>query len=460
MQAACEQGLHDADQRDFAIVSVTSDAPVRLLHLHSTFAPGGKERRAVRLMNAFGPKVHHAIVSAIPEETGAAAEIDRSIPVTWPRKFPALKGSPTPGRLKLIAEAMRGYDLVLTYNWGAMDAVMAHTLFGQMLDLPPLIHHEDGFSDDERVRLSRRRNWYRRIGLGRARALVVPSETLEEIALTAWAQPIGRVRRIPNGIDTAAFAGEPRPDALPGLVKRPGEFWIGTMAGLRSVKNLTALVRASAPLPEFCHLVIVGEGPERDAIRAEAERLGVEHRIHLPGFAAQPERYVGLFDVFSLSSHSEQFPISLVEAMAAYKLNKLHLHLADDEGWRIEIPALPELAEIRIDKTLVLALPVTLPGAAWAWLAEGSVGRPELHPSTWWAFGYVALFSSWLGFFAWYAALARDPMRVSQLQLLQPFAAMALSAWLLGENVSPWAPVFAIGVAVSVWVGQRMIQPR
>lgn len=109
---------------------------------------------------------------------------------------------------------------------------------------------------------------------------------------------------------------------------------------------------------------------------------------------------------------------------------------------------------------LVLALPVTLPGAAWAWLAEGSVGRPELHPSTWWAFGYVALFSSWLGFFAWYAALARDPMRVSQLQLLQPFAAMALSACLLGERISPWAPVFAIGVAVSVWVGQRMIQPR
>src|SRR3546814_16718270 len=32
--------------------------------------------------------------------------------------------------------------------------------------------------------------------------------------------------------------------------------------------------------------------------------------------------------------------------MAAYKLNKLHLHLAEDEGWRIEIPALPELAEI------------------------------------------------------------------------------------------------------------------
>jgi hexosaminidase len=44
--------------------------------------------------------------------------------------------------------------------------------------------------------------------------------------------------------------------------------------------------------------------------------------------------------------HSRDEILKLVEAMAAYKLNKLHLHLADDEGWRIEIPALPELAEI------------------------------------------------------------------------------------------------------------------
>src|SRR5690606_16470985 len=37
----------------------------------------------------------------------------------------------------------------------------------------------------------------------------------------------------------------------------------------------------------------------------------------LPGFIAEPAKAVGLFDVFALSSHSEQFPISLVEAMAA-----------------------------------------------------------------------------------------------------------------------------------------------
>ena len=42
--------------------------PVRILHLHSTFALGGKEARAVRLMNAWGPRATHTIVSAMPDE--------------------------------------------------------------------------------------------------------------------------------------------------------------------------------------------------------------------------------------------------------------------------------------------------------------------------------------------------------------------------------------------------------
>ena len=289
----------------------------RILHLHSTFSAGGKELRSVRLINAFGARAQHAIVSGVPEHMEAAQHIARGISVTYPRDFPSLRGKPTPGRLQKLARAMAGYDLILTYNWGAMDAVMAHTLFGEFHRLPPLIHHEDGFNDDEAARLKSSRNWYRRIALGRASGLVVPSETLEGIALEAWQQPIGRVRRIANGIDTGKFAGKCRPDALRGLIKRKGEYWLGTLAGLRAVKNLPRLVRAFAPLPEEWQLVIVGEGPEKTAIRDEAEGLGVGHRVHLPGFAPDPARFAGLFDLFALSSDSEQAPISLIEAMAA-----------------------------------------------------------------------------------------------------------------------------------------------
>src|SRR5690606_545798 len=68
---------------------------------------------------------------------------------------------------------------------------------------------------------------------------------------------------------------------------------------------------------EEWQLVIAGEGPEREAILAEAARCGIEHRVHLPGFVADPARAAALFDLFALSSHSEQAPISVIEAMAA-----------------------------------------------------------------------------------------------------------------------------------------------
>ena len=288
----------------------------KILHLHSTFDTGGKELRNVRLINEWGKQVDHAIVSGDLEKRGAAALISKKARVSWP-KFPSLQGKPMPGRLAALARAMTGYDLVCTYNWGAIDAVMAHTIFADAFKLPPLVHHEDGFNEDEVKKLKRRRNWYRKIALGRTAALVVPSATLEDIALNVWDQPRTRVRRIPNGIDTRAYAAPPKRDILPGLIKHKDEFWIGTLAGLRQVKQLDVLVRAMDRLPSEWQLVIAGEGPEREALLAEAERMGVEDRVHLPGFVAQPAKLVGLFDIFALSSHSEQFPISVVEAMAA-----------------------------------------------------------------------------------------------------------------------------------------------
>ena len=290
---------------------------MRVLHLHSSFHAGGKELRVAKLINAFGPGIEHTIVSAEPGSRGAAAAIDPAMSVRYPADFPALKGVPTPGRLRKIAAAMQGFDLLLTYNWGAMDAAMAHAVFARHMRLAPLVHHEDGFNQDEIDRLKSARNWYRRIALNGASALIVPSRRLQAIALSAWQQPAARVRRIVNGIDTAAYAHKAKPNTLPRVLKRPGELWLGTLAGLRPVKRLDRLVRAFAGLPEPWQLVILGEGPEHEAIRAEALRLGVAHRVHLPGFVADPAKAIGLFDLFALSSDSEQFPISVIEAMAA-----------------------------------------------------------------------------------------------------------------------------------------------
>ncbi|WP_397577530.1 glycosyltransferase family 4 protein [Sphingorhabdus sp.] len=293
-------------------------AAVRILHLHSSFNLGGQESRTVRLMNHFGDQAEHTVLSAVDDAFGAAEAIDRRVKVAFPKDAaPSLKGMPAIGRYRQLAQYMKKFHLVLTYNWGAMDGVMAHTLFTRSMNLPPLIHHEDGFSDDEIDRLKKRRNWFRTIALQRSNALVVPSKTLEHIARTIWHQPLDKICRFPNGIDTNHFNRRPQRGSFPGFQKRNGEIVVGTIAGLRTIKNLPRLVRAVAAAGSNVRLAIVGDGPERGAIMGEAERLGIADRVMMPGVLRDPARYIRLFDIFALSSDSEQYPISVIEAMTS-----------------------------------------------------------------------------------------------------------------------------------------------
>jgi glycosyltransferase involved in cell wall biosynthesis len=291
--------------------------PVRILHLHSSFDLGGKEARAVRLMNAFGDRARHVIVSGVPGALGARDAIAPGIAYEIAQDPPPLTGRPSVARYEAIARFMRRFDLVLTYNWGAIDGVMARRVFGK--GMPPVIHHEDGFNDDEANGLNPMRNAYRRLALAAAHRLVVPSHTLARIATRAWKQPASRVARISNGIPVDRYAtAKPRANAIPGFKRRPGEVVIGAIAGLRPVKDLALLVRATGGVVGArTRLVIAGEGPERAAIVQAAELMGMGDQVHLPGFLPEPHRYIGLFDIFALSSRSEQQPISVMEAMAS-----------------------------------------------------------------------------------------------------------------------------------------------
>lgn len=56
--------------------------------------------------------------------------------------------------------------------------------------------------------------------------------------------------------------------------------------------------------------------------------------------------YRGLMLDVSRNFHSKKLVKKLLDLMASYKLNKFHFHITDDEGWRLEIPGLPELTEI------------------------------------------------------------------------------------------------------------------
>jgi drug/metabolite transporter (DMT)-like permease len=110
-------------------------------------------------------------------------------------------------------------------------------------------------------------------------------------------------------------------------------------------------------------------------------------------------------------------------------------------GWRV------------ISWALVLALPILIPVVCWSLL------HSTIHPTAgaWLGFGYVALISSYLGFFPWYRALALGGVaRISQIQLAQPVLTLIWSALLLGEHIDAGTIVAAVLVLVSVAVSQRM----
>ncbi len=108
-------------------------------------------------------------------------------------------------------------------------------------------------------------------------------------------------------------------------------------------------------------------------------------------------------------------------------------------------------AEHVICWALVIALPFTLPIAVMT--------RPQavLPASAWWGFAYTAVFSMWLGFFAWYRGLALGgTVRVSQVQLVQPFLGMLFAVPLLGERLDAVTLGFAAAVIAAVFIGKKM----
>src|SRR5450759_2883489 len=113
---------------------------------------------------------------------------------------------------------------------------------------------------------------------------------------------------------------------------------------------------------------------------------------------------------------------------------------ADMPGWEV------------ISWVLVMALPVSLPAAALTMPAD--LGHIALKP--WLALLYVAVFSQWVGFFAWNAGMAMGGIaRVSQVQLLQPFVTFALAAYFNDETITLQILLFAAAVVATVAISTR-----
>jgi L-malate glycosyltransferase len=285
----------------------------RLLHVFSTFVPGGPQVRACRLLPELPREWRHQVM-ALDGRTDARSLLAPELGVEVLEAPPRASTPRTTLALARIFRRLRP-ELVLTYNFGALDALLAARLVG----LTTVVHHEDGFRPDEVHGFKRRREWARRLLLPGTRAVVVPSFTLERIARERWRLAERLVRRIPNGIRLADFApadGNPARRAELGIPA--GARVVGWVGHLRPEKNpVRALEALAASGRADAHLLVLGDGPERARVEEARARLGLAGRVHLAGHRADPRADYRAMDAFLLSSDTEQMPVALLEAMAS-----------------------------------------------------------------------------------------------------------------------------------------------
>jgi glycosyltransferase involved in cell wall biosynthesis len=161
-------------------------------------------------------------------------------------------------------------------------------------------HHDIGWS----------RSRLRRVLYPRADAIVVQTNDALE-----WMRRFFRdvpLYRVPN-------PALPPPHDLGERAPSGGVRTVITMGRLVPQKQCPLLVRAfsqsARDRPDWM-LTILGDGPERGRVVAEAQRLGIAARLRLPGFVRAPARVLREADLFVLSSRFEGFPNALLEAMA------------------------------------------------------------------------------------------------------------------------------------------------
>lgn len=286
--------------------------PLLLAHVFPSFEVGGSQMRTARLIDGLGSEFEHALIS-LSGRTEARELLRQPGRL---RLLPAPRKAGTWRTSLALRSALADLRpaLLLTYNFGALDAQIAARTLGL-----PAIHHEDGFGPDEARGRKRRRNWLRRLVLPAARAVVVPSRLLFGIAEREWGLAPPRLLHIPNGIDLERFApGGPRADlARVGL--DPGRPTVVALGSLRPEKNLERLIAAFEHLPESlgAQLLIVGGGAEAQRLAARAAASPRSAAIALAGPQADPAPWLRACQALALSSDTEQMPLSLVEAMAA-----------------------------------------------------------------------------------------------------------------------------------------------
>lgn len=155
--------------------------------------------------------------------------------------------------------------------------------------------------------------------LAKSRGMVVAcSEAVREFAVKRCRIPAEKVVVNYEGINVPDESAWPSAQEARKHFGLPdGAFVAGTVTRLYPAKNTQLLIQAAAGLPDACHVLIAGEGPQLPELQQLAEQLGIAKRVHFAGLVRNIPMALQAMDLFVQASQvREGFSIALIEAMA------------------------------------------------------------------------------------------------------------------------------------------------
>jgi glycosyltransferase involved in cell wall biosynthesis len=226
-------------------------------------------------------------------------------------------------RLRVPRVAYRLYSIL---NNGFFDVVHTHGYFADICGLPAArligirsISTCHGFiANDRKLNFY---NWLDTYALRLCKTVIAVSQDIKDKLVHSGIKP-SRVVVIPNAV--ASTSGKDklqvrRQERRKSLGFAPDDYVVGYLGRLSEEKGLKYLIEAIAELRNAYYplkLLIVGDGPERQALEQLVNSRGLETITVFAGFQEDIESWLSVFDVFILPSITEGTPLALLESMA------------------------------------------------------------------------------------------------------------------------------------------------
>jgi glycosyltransferase involved in cell wall biosynthesis len=294
---------------------------VNVLFVENDLCFGGSERVVLNLIRGLDQTRFRPVLASLYE----LGEFGEQVRDEGYQVYHDLMHGPYDARgIFKLAQIMRRERIDLVYFTHGLLNIIAGQTAAALAQVPHTVVsiHYYGSLYAAVPPLKRAKHWLAdRLFVGQADRIVALAESHQEHLITAKGWPSGKMTVIYNGVDLRPFNEPVDPLAIRRRLNIPPSAQaVGIVGRLSAEKAIDDYLRAAAAVLKErpgTVFVVAGDGPERAKLEQLAAQLGIAAQVRFAGYVADiPELLAGL-DLVVLSSLSEAFPLSLLEAMAA-----------------------------------------------------------------------------------------------------------------------------------------------